>query len=119
MMGSMGYGSQTGMMGGRALANASTYGGMACANCHGADGRGGRYLAMGSVRTPDIRYSVLTNAVEVAGETQEPVPYTDETLKQAITQGVEPDGETLKVFMPRWSMSEKDMSDLIEFLKTL
>jgi len=45
--------------------------------------------------------------------------YTDETIKQAITEGVEPDGEPLDWPMPRWSMSDEDLNDLIEFLKTL
>lgn len=46
-------------------------------------------------------------------------PYTDETIKRAITEGVEPNGEPLDWLMPRWSMSDEDLDDLIEFLETL
>jgi cytochrome c oxidase subunit 2 len=47
------------------------------------------------------------------------VPYTDEAIRRAITEGVEPDGEPLESPMPRWSMSDDDLGGLLEFLKTL
>lgn len=121
-----------GMMGGGMMGSGSTgHYGMACVTCHGPDGKGGRYLAMGEVETPDIRYSVLVG--ELAGEEAETgeeghdeegeehahEPYTDETIKQAITQGIEPDEKALDAFMPRWSMADRDLDDLLEFLKYL
>ncbi|MFH1571508.1 MAG: Ig-like domain-containing protein [Gemmatimonadota bacterium] len=87
--------------------------GMTCASCHGADGAGGRYLAMGRVRTPGIRQGDL--AAPVDGEP----PYDDASLKRAIAEGVGSAGEPLNGFMPRWTMSEGDLSDLLGFLKTL
>jgi mono/diheme cytochrome c family protein len=91
---------------------------MACATCHGADGRGGQVQMMMRVfEAPDIRYQTLISAEH--GEEMEHEPYTDETIKQAITQGVEPDGEPLDWPMPRWSMSDQDLEDLLAFLKTL
>ena len=107
---------------------------MACATCHGPDGSGGRYLAMDTVRTPNIQYAVLSGQVELEEDGHDDEgeegheegeeehghePYTDETLKKAITEGVEPDGEELDPFMPRWSMSDQDLEDLVSFLKTL
>jgi len=97
---------------------------MACVTCHGPEGKGGLYLAMGIVRTPNIQYGVLTGQImieeESGTEAEEPhAPYTDESLKQAITQGLEPDGELLNPFMPRWSMAAPDLEDLLAFLKTL
>ncbi|MBU0496183.1 MAG: cytochrome c [Chloroflexi bacterium] len=90
---------------------------LACATCHGADGRGGPVrMMMYSVDVPDIRHQTLTSE-DPAG--MEHAPYTDETIKQAITQGVEPNGQSLDPFMPRWSMSEQDLNDLLAFLKTL
>jgi hypothetical protein len=38
--------------------------------------------------------------------------------KRAITEGVDPAGEPLDLTMPRWQMSERDLDDLLEFLKT-
>ena len=46
-------------------------------------------------------------------------PYTVDTLKQAITQGLDNEGKALDPFMPRWSMSSQDLSDLISYLQTL
>lgn len=92
-----------------------TYGG-GCALCHGDDGRGGVSLMMLTEIPPDIRYHHLIE--EEHGEGKEHPPYTDETIKQAITEGVEPDGEPMDLTMPRWQMSERDLDDLLEFLKT-
>ncbi|MFH1568878.1 MAG: c-type cytochrome [Gemmatimonadota bacterium] len=110
MGGSMtGGGMGSGMMGSRRGAVR----GMACASCHGADGAGGKYLAMGLVRTPDLRQGALAAPGE--GEP----PYDDASLKRAIAEGVGSAGEPLNGFMPRWTMSEGDLSDLVGFLKTL
>ena len=88
-----------------------------CASCHGPDGRGGAPVMMGTEIPPDIRYHHLTEEEHEEGEAHP--PYTDETIKRAITEGVEPDGEQMDLTMPRWQMSEQDLDDLIEFLKTL
>lgn len=99
-------------------------GGMACADCHGPDGRGGTFrVMMGSYRAPDIRYETLTakqhEHEESEGEHQEHPPYTDETIIRAITDGVDPSGEQLAFPMPRWQMSESDLNDLLDYLKAL
>ena len=91
---------------------------MTCVSCHDPDGRGGRVrMMMSTFVAPDIRYNTLTS--EEHGEEMEHESYTDETIKRAITDGVEPNGEPLDWPMPRWSMSDEDLDDLIEFLKTL
>ncbi|OGN88667.1 MAG: hypothetical protein A2158_07690 [Chloroflexi bacterium RBG_13_46_14] len=96
-----------------------------CANCHGADGKGGRVnMMMWSFDAPDITWDHLTseehqeegNSEE---EHEEHPPYTEETVKQAITEGINPAGEPLDEEMPRWKMSQQDLDDLIEFLRTL
>jgi len=95
-------------------------GSMACVTCHGADGQGGRVrVMMRTLEGPDIRYKTLT--AEEHGEEDEHghEPWSDETIKRAITEGVEPDGEPLDWPMPRWSMSDEDLDDLLEFLKAL
>jgi len=92
---------------------------MTCATCHGPDGRGGTVtMMMGTFVAPDIRYKTLTEGEH--GDAHEPgPPYTDETIKRAITQGIDSAGEPLGWPMPRWHMSERDLNDLLEFLKTL
>ena len=78
-------------------------------------------MMMRVVEVPDIRYETLTSEEHGDhGEEEEGhEPYTDETIKQAITEGVEPGGETLDWPMPRWSMTDADLNDLIDFLRTL
>ena len=100
--------------------------GMTCASCHGPDGRGNRYLAIGQVVTPDIRYTTLspsetdTDYIEEGEENgHRHIPYDEVAVRQAITQGIEPNGEPLNEFMPRWSISARDLDDLVAFLKTL
>jgi cytochrome c oxidase subunit 2 len=91
--------------------------GGSCASCHGPDGRGGAPVMMGTEIPGDIRYSHLTEEEHEEGE--EHPPYTDELIKRAITQGLNPAGEPLDPTMPRWHMSDQDLNDLIQFLKTL
>lgn len=103
-------------------------GSMACVDCHGPDGRGGRVqMMMATFTAPDIRWETLTAADHGheetednhGGEEMEHPPYTEETIKRAITQGVDPAGEPLAWPMPRWHMSDQDLNDLIDYLKTL
>ncbi|NPE30907.1 cytochrome c [Methanococcoides sp. SA1] len=95
--------------------------GGSCASCHGVSGRGGVPIMMGTDIPSDIRYSTLTaeDEDEVAGGHDEHPAYTDETIKAAIRYGIEPDGEELDYTMPRWDMSDNDIEDLIDYLKTL
>ena len=46
-------------------------------------------------------------------------PTSRRSLQGPITEGFEPDGEPMDLTMPRWQMSERDLDDLLEFLKTL
>jgi len=55
----------------------------------------------------DIRWSALQ------GE------FDTETFRLAVTQGQDPDGTQLSSDMPRWSISDDDLADIITYLKTL
>lgn len=93
---------------------------MACADCHGPNGRGGTVqMMMGSFEAPDIRYKTLTTEEMEHEEGEEHPPYTEELIKRAITQGLDPAGEPLNFPMPRWQMSESDLADLLDYLKSL
>ncbi len=43
--------------------------------------------------------------------------YDDTTLKRAITKGIDPAGKPFDTVMPRWTIAEKDLADLIAFLR--
>jgi cytochrome c oxidase subunit 2 len=91
-----------------------------CVACHGPNGRGGVPVMMGTAIPADIRYDVLTGKVpEAGGEKMDHPPYTDATIKRAITQGVDPAGKPLDWTMPRWQVSDEDVNDLVTYLKTL
>lgn len=90
-----------------------------CVSCHGPDGRGGEVtMMMLQFDVPDITWDNLTEEEEHEEHEEHP-PYTEETLKRAITQGLDPAGEMLEELMPRWQMSEQDLDDLVDFIKTL
>jgi mono/diheme cytochrome c family protein len=92
-----------------------------CVNCHGPEGKGGTvYMMMQSFDVPNITWSHLTEEEhEEEGEHEEHPPYTEDTVKRAITQGLDPAGEPLDEFMPKWQMSSQDLDDLVDFMKTL
>jgi len=82
---------------------------LACASCHGPDGRGG-VNSMGMMQTmnaKDIRWSALQGEFDA------------EKFRLAVVNGQDPDGTQLKSNMPRWSIGNDDLADLIAFLKTL
>ncbi|MDH3692602.1 MAG: cytochrome c, partial [Gammaproteobacteria bacterium] len=43
--------------------------------------------------------------------------YDAESLRRAITTGLDPAGESLDSAMPRWSMSPSDLDDLVAYLR--
>jgi cytochrome c oxidase subunit 2 len=88
--------------------------GLACVNCHGSEGHGGKVaIMMQTIDVPSITWPTLT------GQYEDHPPYTEETLKRAITQGVDPARNELEYPMPRWQMSAQDLNDLVAFIKTL
>lgn len=85
-----------------------------CAYCHGENGHGGTVtFMMNSYDVPDISWPAITTQ----GMGHE--PYTEVTLKQAITQGLDPGGTALEYPMPRWKMSTADLNDLAAFIMAL
>ncbi len=94
--------------------------GGSCINCHGPDGKGGLPVMMGTHIPGDIRYSALVSGKHHGDEEGEEEAYTDEDIRRAIREGIEPSGEVMDRTMPRWTnMSDEDLDDLMEYLKEL
>ncbi|SFM60393.1 c-type cytochrome [Methanolobus profundi] len=93
--------------------------GGSCVNCHGVDGKGGVPIMMSYVVPPDITYDSLTSEEHEMEDGEEHEVFTDESIKVAISEGVEPSGEELDLAMPRWQMSDGDLDDIVEYLKEL
>jgi ABC-type branched-subunit amino acid transport system substrate-binding protein len=88
---------------------------MACANCHGLDGRG---KPEGGVTPSDITWGALTKPYAVAGQGgRTHPPYTERAVELALTRGLDPAGNKLLNVMPRYQMSGEDMADLVAYLK--
>jgi mono/diheme cytochrome c family protein len=96
---------------------------IACVNCHGTNGQGGRiHMMMQNFDVPDISWHKLIeeeHEEEDEEEHEEHPPYTEETIKIAIIKGINPAGEPLDEEMPRWKMTDNDLNDLVNFMKTL
>jgi mono/diheme cytochrome c family protein len=92
--------------------------GGSCVDCHGADGRGG-LVHMTNEIAPDIRYKALTAKPLEMEDHEEHPPYTDALIKRAISKGLDPAGEPLSYVMPRWHTSDRDLNDLVDYLKKL
>jgi hypothetical protein len=105
---------------------------LTCASCHGADGRGGVHtMHMQVMDAPDIRYSALASEAEEhnGGEEAHPPEEDDHAaahaeyeladFRRAVIEGQHPDGKPLDRNMPRWEMSDQDLADLFEFIKSL
>lgn len=89
---------------------------LSCATCHGPEGHGGTVqIMMQTWDVPDITWPELTGP----DPDMEHPPYTEQTLEQAIIQGIDPGGKPLDYPMPRWQMSGQDLNDLVSFIKTL
>ena len=89
-----------------------------CAACHGDRGQGGQVrVMMRPVEAPNITWPELTAAHHENGE--EHPPYTEATLRRAITQGVNPAGDPLDPLMPRWQLSDEEWEALLAYLRTL
>jgi cytochrome c oxidase subunit 2 len=85
-------------------------GGGGCASCHASDGHGGTVsMMMGYITTPDITYDALKS------EDYD----SDSSIARAIVDGLDEDGHPLERTMPRWKMTDAEVTDVISYLKEL
>ena len=98
---------------------------MACASCHGPDGRGGTHVMhMQVMDAPDIRYEALNSEAGEQENNQDGIEHIQseyglDAFRQAVVEGKHPDGEELSANMPRWEMSDEDLTALLEYLRPL
>jgi len=103
--------------GGPDLGGMMMSGRLTCASCHGPSAQGGRHIMhMQVMDAPDIRGSALAEEEHEEGHEE---GYSLETFRMAVVEGRHPDGEPLSAEMPRWSMSDEDLSDLFDYLMSL
>ena len=89
-----GEGAEVLLAGGRVRRPAAEF---ACADCHGADGRGRRE---GGTVFPPILWSALTDPTRPGGS------YTEAAFVRALENGIAPDGRTLGPAMPRFALDD-------------
>lgn len=88
-----------------------------CANCHGADGRG---VAEGGVVSSNVTWLELTKPYRAATPNgRRRPPYSEQSLRRAVAEGLDSAGNPLHPAMPRYAMSPEDLSDLVAYLKVL
>lgn len=89
-----------------------------CVTCHGSDGKGGNVrMMMARYDVPDIRWSALSQPMQMNGET-EPA-YDPNTFARAVREGIGSDGDELESIMPRWELTDPQVLGLIAYLMTL
>jgi len=90
---------------------------LACGGCHGLDGLG---KPEGGIVPPNVTWDSLTKPYgHRHPDGREHQAYTEQSLRRAITMGIDPAGNTLGVAMPRYAMSAQDATDLVAYLKRI
>ena len=89
-----------------------------CVTCHRPDGKGGTIrMMMASYDIPDIRWSTISQPMQMDGETEP--PYDPDTFARAVREGIGSDGDELESVMPRWQLTDPQVQGLIAYLETL
>lgn len=106
-------GAQIGGSGGVRMRGAA----VACAGCHGQDGRGG---GEGWLRAPDLRWFTLSGPHGRARADGSNRPaYDREDFARAVRFGMAPDGIELDTVMPRYDLADDEIDALRAHLRTL
>jgi ABC-type branched-subunit amino acid transport system substrate-binding protein len=88
-----------------------------CKNCHGADGRGADDYT--GVAPLNINWYAMALSGLHQHSKRSHEAFDEQSVARSITDGVDPDGNSLDVSMPRYNISADDMADLIAYLKVL
>jgi mono/diheme cytochrome c family protein len=89
-----------------------------CTTCHGDDREGGirmmpRFWVVAPALTRDALFE--DHGDDGHGDHDR---YTEASLRRAISEGLDAGGEPLAESMPRWSMDERQLEDLLEYLRS-
>lgn len=88
-----------------------------CANCHGFDGEG---RPEGGAIPSNITWQVLTKPYGITHPSgRKCPPYTEQSLRRAITERIDPAGNQLAFAMPKYRLPPDDLTNLIAYLKRL
>lgn len=88
-----------------------------CVNCHGYDGGG---IPEGGITPSNIAWSALTKRYGTIHATgRRHGPYDEDSLRRALTMGIDPSKNTLGVGMPKYRMIDSDLESLIAYLKRI
>lgn len=88
-----------------------------CAACHGPQGQG---FSTPAFTAPNITYANLTNPTGMREPSGSRGPtYTDAAIARAVTTGIDAEGQPLDQTMPRWQLTQREMADLLAYLRTL
>ena len=90
---------------------------MPCGSCHGADGKG---RAEGGIVPSDITWGALvrTHETDKALERRRKA-YDLDSLRSVLREGLDSSGNELGITMPRYQITEGDMSSLLAYLEQL
>ena len=94
--------------------------GYGCATCHGVEREGRRLMPRFWIKAPALTGDALFGDDDHKQDSSghgDHGSYDAASLRRAITEGVDPAGEPLDQAMPRWSMNESDLNDLIAYLQ--
>ncbi len=88
-----------------------------CAGCHGANREGRRLWPQFWIKAPALTPTALFDDDHGDDGHGDHAIYDAESLKRAITRGIDPSGQSLDAAMPRWRMNAADLDDLIAYLR--
>lgn len=94
--------------------------GSGCATCHGVEREGRRLMPRFWIKAPALTADALFGDDDHKQDSSghgDHGNYNAVSLRRAIIEGVDPAGELLDQAMPRWSMNESDLNDLIAYLE--
>ena len=88
-----------------------------CAVCHGAEREGRRLWPQFWIKAPALTAKALFIDSHADHGHGHAGSYDEASLRLAIIAGVTPSGAVLDAAMPRWTMSPRDLDDLVAYLK--
>lgn len=87
-----------------------------CVTCHGVEREGKRLWPKFWIKAPALTAEALFAGAHGDGHGDH-ANYDAQSLRRAITEGVDPAGKRLDSAMPLWSMSRPDLDDLVAYLQ--